>query len=1343
MLYRFFMICIIACVSNSILAYKSLYFASLTVKDGLSNMYITDIAKDSLGYMWFATGDGLNRYDGHSMEVFYYQGTNNPYSISNNYILSLAADRYKNLWIGTYDGLNYFDSQTKTFMKFFHKEDDSNSLSNNYIRRVRISKKGNIRVATNNGVNLYDPISKTFQRFHTSVGKKASRINDILEKDGQLLIATDSCLYFLDILENKILNSLTLVQPSTISNAICEDEKGRIYVGTNDGLFEIDFAQQKIKRKYTAHADIPLSISDNSIRNICQDTNGNLLLATFNGINILDKERNVFTSFRQISGTDNGLLHFSFHSVFFDALTGTLWAGSWAGGINYVNDNSKEYTEYSIPNIQNENIIGVVGAMVEDDDGIWIGMEGSGLLLYNFRKAQYEHYSIPEKLNYNIQYSIIKCICKSGNILHIGTNGGLVLQFDIQKRVFTRSTQLPSKPAIQSIMEDKYGNLLITNTSNKGLIILSPDGKVTDTFYDSKGHKIDFKNISIIIADKNNSYFLGNYSAGFSHYDFDTKEYEYFDIANYMDGDQFSPGTINSNHMCKDRKGNLWIATSQAGLFCLDIQKKKVIKRYSMDNYVSRNLIEGVVEDNLGNIWFSTLTEIYRIERKKDTIKKFKGFRLDEFAIRSCFYSKNRVYFGGNMGFVGFNADVVHTNNYVPPVVIKAFRINNKIVFPDKHDYLNEETVLKYNESNITIDYAALEFINPGQIEYEYILEGFDKDWIAVGNHQTAQYTNLLAGKYLFKVRAKNEDNVWSDSRHTLSIKVLPPFWKTPEAYTLYFAVFVFMLFLYYRYVKIRTKLINDIIIEKIEKQHATRLHEERINMFTNFSHELRTPLTLIISPLTELLQDTNLTEKARTSLQLMHKNTLRLSLLVNQLMDFRKTESGTMQLRVAEGNFSLFLQEIVLAFSELTRLRGITLEFNSPATEITIWYDRLLMEKVMFNLISNAVKHTPCGGWIKISESIEETENQKLLKVVVADSGKGIPKDKLEAIFTPFYQVADETETGPSTGIGLHLTLGIIELHKGRIWAESELGHGSFFIFTLPMNNVYTKKEIIQEYKDSEDISRYLEINEVEDKETENREDNKTATILVVDDNKDIRSYIRSSLENIYYVIEAVDGEEAFDLAIENMPTLILSDIMMPRLDGIQLCRKLKQDLRIGHIPVILLTARTTITQIEEGLNIGADDYVTKPFNIRHLKARIKNLIESRGKLKELFKKNYMSFDIDTKIASADDHFIERLYAVINDNLSNTEFDMTGFCREIGMSRTNLYEKIKALTDLSPTEFIRLSRLKAAAKLLKTDNVPISEISLITGFKNHSYFTRSFKAVYGVSPSEYAKQFR
>lgn len=314
------MICIIACVSNSILAYKSLYFASLTVKDGLSNMYITDIAKDSLGYMWFATGDGLNRYDGHSMEVFYYQGTNNPYSISNNYILSLAADRYKNLWIGTYDGLNYFDSQTKTFMKFFHKEDDSNSLSNNYIRRVRISKKGNIWVATNNGVNLYDPISKTFQRFHTSVGKKASRINDILEKDGQLLIATDSCLYFLDILENKILNSLTLVQPSTISNAICEDEKGRIYVGTNDGLFEIDFAQQKIKRKYTAHADIPLSISDNSIRNICQDTNGNLLLATFNGINILDKERNVFTSFRQISGTDNGLLHFSFHSVFFRCL---------------------------------------------------------------------------------------------------------------------------------------------------------------------------------------------------------------------------------------------------------------------------------------------------------------------------------------------------------------------------------------------------------------------------------------------------------------------------------------------------------------------------------------------------------------------------------------------------------------------------------------------------------------------------------------------------------------------------------------------------------------------------------------------------------------------------------------------------------------------------------------------------------------------------------------------------------------------------------------------------------------------------------------------------------------
>ena len=1318
---------------------ENVSFESLTTRQGLPQMSVLDIIQDDQGYIWFATRDGMARYDGYSIDVFQNR-TNDSLSLSNNYVISLGKDKEGALWIGTLYGLNRYSPTTEEFEQFYAKEGDEHSLSSSIIRRVYVDSKGKVWICTDNGLNLFDSDYQNFIHYSPDTTKNF-RINTIidLDTDNNYLVGTDNELLLFNSSQNEF---FPLPDKQIISGIkiLYKGTDGSIYIGTSEnGLFVLD-RQLAIKAHYINQAHNLNSISNNSVRCITEDHVGNILVGTFNGINIFNPQKKTFTAYQQKSDNQNGLSHFSIHSTYCDK-DNTIWLGTWAGGVNYFNLQNNNFFQFYTPTFEGKRLLGIVGPLVNDVNGIWIGLEGGGLLHYDILKREYVRYNINNKEgDFDFRSNIVTCLYNNGSILYIGTNSGKLSLFDIHQKKTLRTITLPGGSSIITVHPDSKGNILLGISGTRGLVYISAEGNIQTSFYLPSGKEITFSNICSILEDGDGYFLLGSNSHGIYRYNFQTQ-----DCSSFLHVDK-NGLNICVNQLYRDINNQIWVATARQGIIGLT-SDKEVAHQYTIDDGLKSNTICAITGDTNGNIWASTFSSVAKITPKEKNISNFTGFQVNEFALRSCLRTDSTCYFGGDIGIVSFNPSHRSTNTNIPPVVIKNISINNKRI-PLKQLNIHEDViVVDYNESNITFDYRALNFIRSDQNQYAYYMEGFDKNWIHVSNRTMAHYTNLPAGKYIFHVKACNNDNVWNEEGISVRLEVLPPPWKTWWAIGIYILILLGITVSYLHYLKVRIKLTNDVHIKQMEQENSEKLHNDRINLFTNFSHELRTPLTLIIAPLEELLNRPDLPSTIKKPLELMYSNSKRLLFLINQLMDFRKKEAGQMNLRAAEGNFSKFIEEIVLAFKELTHSKGITLSYDMTDNPVNLWYDRGLMEKVLFNLLSNAIKNTPNGGKIEIGITYNEERSHSIL-LTIKDTGIGIPEDKLSAIFDPFYQVNESDSSTPGTGIGLYLTKAIVEMHKGRIYVESVLEQGSTFFVELPLGNAHlSTDEIIENYKDSENITRYTNLSLTEfdsdeqPDETEEHTKNKKHTILIVEDNKELRHYMKRNLATLYNIIEAADGEEAKIKSFSYMPDLIVSDIMMPRTDGIQLCRIIKNDLRTGHIPVILLTARTTVLQVEEGLKIGADDYITKPFNMMHLKARIVNLLTSREKLKDLYSKNFNTHDIGANITSADDRFLQKLYSVMEENISNPELNIEKFCNEIGMSKTNLYYKIKQLTNFSPTEFMRRSRLQMAARLLIEKKITVSEVSTLVGFNSHSYFCSCFKAVYGCSPTEYVER--
>ena len=778
------------------------------------------------------------------------------------------------------------------------------------------------------------------------------------------------------------------------------------------------------------------------------------------------------------------------------------------------------------------------------------------------------------------------------------------------------------------------------------------------------------------------------------------------------------------------------------------------------------NNICTLVESSDQRLWMSTVNGLIMFDPAKDEVRNYhrhNGIDIREFTLHSGIaLPDGSLCFAGSNGFVTFHVEAMDKNNNIPPVVLEQLSVNNHPVkVGDESAILDKvldgmETIrLAYNENNFSITYQALNYIYATQNQYAYKLEGYDTDWNYVGERNSAFYTNLSPGKYVFRVKASNNDGVWNEEGRSLAIVVQPPLWRTWYAYLFYVIALAAIIYGILYYVNIKRNLEAGLKMKQLEKQKQEEFHQAKIRLFTNFSHELRTPLMLIITPFEELVKRVDIPAELHDKLSIIYKNAQKLLLLVNQLMDLHKNQAGSMDLKVSEGDICEYIKEIYYAFNQIALTNEVKFTLNCTPKTINGWFDKSLLEKVVFNLLSNAFKYTASGESVlmevsevtlkeldpKRTDGLYKDENSQYVILKVKDSGKGIEEGEADKIFTPFYQIPETSGINLSgTGIGLSLVYTIVQLHRGVIYVDHTETKGACFVVILPVSRSAFSEEQIE----SREIDKIAEITNTEDISvslpvTENKDQPKYK-ILLVEDDKDVRDYLKKSLEAEYIVIEAADGVRAYEKVVQDFPDLVLSDIMMPKRDGLELCTMIKNDIRIGHIPVILMTARSMVVHIKEGFQAGADDYIVKPFNMDVLQTRIRSLLASREQLKKLYGKRFSPDVMGIEVKSADERFSQKLFDVIEKNISNEKLDVELLCTEIGISRANLYRKLKSITELSPMELIRNKRLEMAAKLLKESEMNVSEIASHLGFNSHSYFSNSFKAFYGCTPTEFVQ---
>lgn len=1291
-------------------------FRHYSVENGLSSNAVRSMIQDKNGFIWFGTDEGLNRYDGITIKKYRYNN-----NLMDQYVCCLY-DSGDHIWVGTYRGVYLYDYVTESFTLLNARTRNHVAIRTN-VNHITSDKEGNIWVATmEQGLFRYSLQRHQLEQYDfRQINGRVSHV--MIDSDNQIWAVTNwgtPSVWKLNKARNRFM-PVEMTGHSAkdyMSLTMTEDSEGNIWLGTWDhGLMKID---------KTGKSETYLTCgigSASHIHSIIEYAPHILLIGCDDGLILLNTITKLTQTYTEEETNPFSLSNRFVYPVLKDR-EGGIWIGTFYGGVNYVAPNAGRFEGFGYSKIHNSVKGNVINRFCEDGNGdIWIASDDGGLNRYSPSTGQFTNY-MPHKGTNSISYHNVHALCMDGDQLWIGTYTGGINVLDIRTGHFRQynfhesNLRTPDGTSCYAIFKDRNGT--IWATSMDGVNVYN---RKADNF--TRVKKLNSMTIDIDQDARGNLWFStqGN---GLFRYDpvrKTWKQYAHSNNRNTIQNDQVNTVTIDSN-------GQMWVGTM--GGLCRYNQRRDCFVRIPLD-IPSLNINSIIEDDHI--FWLTTNNGLVRYSPGEPcrVYTKSDGLRNDQFMPNAGLKaSDGRIYIGSVNGFNAFYPYQIMTNRVVPKVYVTGLEIFNKSV-PTGSDklpqtlYYIKELNLSHDDNVFTLLYASLSYCTPEKNQYAYMLEGFDRQWNYVGSQNRATYTNLSPGTYIFHVKASNNDGVWSNNEATLKIIIHPPFYLSIPMKILYFIIILSLGIYGIRYLLRRNERRHLAEIKAINENKEIEVRNAKINFFTMIAHEIRTPVTLIIGPLENIMKvHASIPAPLVEDMNVIDRNAHRLLSLVNQLLDFRKVEEKSMVMHFSVQNISRLLHAISERFEPSISQQGATFTVEYPDEHFTAIVDSEAITKMISNLLTNASKYTK--NLVKLSCMI--MPDGESFRISVTDNGAGIREEDKAKIFQAFYQAMDNK---PGTGIGLSIVKNVVDLHHGQLEVESKLGEGSTFIVVLPVKQADVK---IDEIKDDNKKEMITDVSpNVPDGETFT---SGKQTMLIVDDNEDMVNFISNNFKSKYNILTAGDGIEALEKLNGNEVTLIVSDWMMPRMSGVELCKAVRKDTNTSHIPFIMLTAKTDDDSKVEGMDCGADSYIEKPFSMQYLEACIKNMIQLRRMLREKF--SHQPLEPIEHIANnpVDNEFLDKMNKIIESNFSNPDLSVNFLADQLFISRSSLFAKIKMLADVTPNEMIQIVRLKKAASLLSEGKYQINEVCYMVGFNNPSYFSKCFYKQFGIRPGAF-----
>lgn len=1294
------------------------YFRNMAVEDGLSQNMVYSIIQDNSGFIWLGTIDGLNRFDGINFKI-YKRDDSVDGSIGSNKILSLLQVDNDHIWVGTANGIYIHDLNLEKFTRFEEKTGEGKMVEG-IIRDIKADREGNIWIAAQEkGVFLYTRDGKLkLCDIHDANARKID-----FDSKGNIWVATHGGGILrihpqTGAISRFLLDSETKNRSDNDVNIILPLNSSRLLIGTsNKGVLQFDLTRERFMPFLEKGGNgTPLYV-----RSLMKTETQELWIGTEEGIYIHDLKTNRCHNIRHRHNDPYSLSDNAIHSLYQDR-EGGIWVGTFFGGVNYFHPAFTQFRKYYPISGQNSISGKSISEFCEDEqNNLWIGTEDEGLNHLDLTTGRFSRSSIPAKNIHSLLYDNRK--------LWVGTFSEGLYVMDLPTRSYknyTNSTHNLKDDNIYSIYKDGSGRIWLG--SSTGLQFYEPS---TDNFIRVR-EEIIRNQVNDITEDHNGILWFATIGDGIYSYDRFTERWRHYLIPSAHGVNDTGRSIIC---ILKDKKNRLWVGTEGAGVAIYDKASDSFRNVATAREGLPNEVIYRLIEDSRGYIWGSTNKGIFMLVPETMKITSYfhsKGLLGDQFNYKSGYMDKNgTIYFGGVKGFVAFNPVELETNGIIPPIVLTNFQIwNSQVPIGTTHSPLKQSITrtsritLPHNISVFSISFAALSYVYPKGNLYAYKLEGRDDEWIQVKQIQpehNVNYSDLPPGNYTFLVKGANSDGIWNETAATLSIKILPPWYRTIWAYILYFTLVSTIITLTICHFLRKARKRNEQALKELENTKEKELLASKIEFFTHITHEIRTPLSLIKIPIEDIFSKIGQDNPYLENLTIVQRNVNRLLKLVNELLDFRKSESKSLRLNFIRVDVVQVLEEIIDIFRPSFELKQITLTTNYSSSSHLADIDREVFIKIISNLLSNSLKYSASIVILELQHSDDH------FRIIVENDGNTIPDEYLDKIFEPLFKLNHNKK---GTGLGLAFVKSLVELHKGSIYCDNSKEKRTIFVLTLP--NHQERTLLINENETAEEGKAELCLHPLPSDEK------KRSTIVTIEDNRDFQHLLYNQLSPRYNLIQCGNGMEALEILEKHHVDMVITDIMMPVMDGLELCQAIKDNIKFSHIPVILLTAKHALEARIEGINTGADEYIVKPYSTEYLLARIENLLENRRRMIELFRKSPEMAFKDISHSKADELFMQKIIDIIHENISDPDLNIDKIAEEAAVSRSTLYRKVRVISELTPNEFITLIRLKKAAELIRERQYQISEIAYMVGFSSPNYFSKCFYKQFGILPKDF-----